>query len=256
MTSTTVYRQNVYCTDNNTSEIFVHDSWNPTLFTECPGNIPYHTFDLAVKIGSVSNQVVVPKVNLEGTNKRFNCQGGEFNISAGPDSSYNLVGSLTFSRNSRINMVNFLLNSDNDGDYLNCEMFLPSNLSGNLTQAVSSGNVIDVPVTALTIAKVGQQVVLTEGATTQNLGDIVSIDITNSQLTVTNTITNSFTTSAQITIEDLFIRDIKLYNGSQYKIGSSVGALMAIPAGTTLEVYYKNVGSTSKTFNYYIEYFD
>lgn len=249
----TIYKQNTYCNDDNTGNPVIHEAWSPDLINKCPFDIPTHTFQSSIIKGSVSNQDVVTVSDIEDTNYNFNVQNITCNVNSGPDISYNQVSTFIFNRLSKVKTLNFRFDNTCNDDYFGCKILYTPN---KLPKSVSSGNVITAPSGSLSYIKAGQQIRLVEGVTEQDLGSIISIDHTTTQITVENEVVNSFTTNADVYIEDLTIRDLKIFNNNSYNIFSNVNEYLIIPSDATLSILYRNMNSSNKVFDLMLEYFD
>lgn len=245
----------VNCFNTETSTYFTHDVWGEVFYDKCPGDIPYHTYISTFNNGNVTSNDSYPRNNTRGTNGLWSATGREHSVAAGPDSDYVKVDEYVIDTSMRLVMSKMLVDPANHGDYLTIKTILPSAYTGKITADVSSGTTLNLVAKALTTILPGMYLTLSEGSTVQDLGKVTAVNKQTLQVTVTETVANSFTTAADVIVTYVQIQDLKLLSGIDYTMGAHANSNLYIPAGSTVQIFYKNMSASAKTISYFMETF-
>jgi hypothetical protein len=253
MSGLTIYKQYVTCNNTITLENYVHEYWSPTIATSCPNNDPDHVFLFAYKADNVSSDVNYLKDITTGTTGNFKLKGYTLTVVASP--GLQRIATINFPYVVRIIDGKIIGTAATQGDIFNSEVIFPMETFGTITSGVSSGSVIHVGGKFLSKAKIGFEISLTEGGTTEYLGEVISINTTAAQVTVSGSITNAFTSSAYIICTNKFVDDVKLLDGQLYEVGGCINSSMTIPTGSNIIVDYFNSDGLSKEVTFLIQLF-
>jgi hypothetical protein len=253
MSALTVYKQYVTCQNTVTLENYVHEYWSPSIPTSCPADNPDHLLLFAYKADNISSDVTYTKDITTGTTGNFKLKGYTLPVSA--STGLQRISTINFPYVVRIIDAKIIGNTANHGDTFNSEIVFPIGMFGTITSGVSSGSVIQVGSEFLARAKIGFMISLTEGGTTEYIGEVITINTTSAQVTVSGSVTNTFTNSASIVCGNKFVEDVKLVDGQLYEVGGCINASMTIPVGSDIVFDYVNIDGLSKEISFLLQIF-
>lgn len=252
MSVITTYIYSLYCLEESATiyPIVNVDGVAPTL---CPNDHANRTNITAVTlVSTVSTKSTILQEEVPGL---YEGKSFEFAI---PSGSVGDVTSfdVTFPTDIEIwdSCVDVL--TDNIGDEVTFNI-TPNTTIGQLTAPVSSGTVLDVPnaTVASTSVFVGANITLDDTVTTQELGQLISKDTFNNQMTVQNAVSNSFAAGTVIQQSVLMLDNFKMSSVNRLKFGRRGFKSKTVPAGAIIRVSYKNNSGTAKNFYANVEFY-
>nr|QBK92887.1 MAG: hypothetical protein LCPAC403_00210 [Pithovirus LCPAC403] len=99
---------------------------------------------------------------------------------------------------------------------------------------------------------VGAEVELNEGATTDDLGVVLSIDAEGLTITCSIATVNSFTTSASVLMTTVICKDVEIAD-PKMTIGRSLLGSTLIPSGVQIKLEYQNISAAARHVVCYLE---
>ena len=250
--SNIVYHQNVICSDSSTGTNFSHDDYYPVLRTSCPADNPNHTFLATYVIGNTSENKVIIDNDTKTTHGGYHCEGFEFDINPGPDADYVDVGSISFPYDICLECAALGVDAANYGDWAAATVVPPGPIAA-ITSDVSSGSVLHVNTAAY--VKIDMTITLVQGSTVQNVGNVIAIDLLNLTITVSGTVSESFTAGAYVTAVSNYVKNIAIRQMMKRTFGDTIEGNVLIPANSTVVIKYKNKTADAKTIVITLEYF-
>ncbi len=200
------------------------------------------------------NEVVIKEEILDDgqvpTNGFFRSEG--FSMTCGALST----SSTTFSFPYPIapTVIKFYVRDTNVGDSFNTYIAEKTTI-GVLTTSHSSGtNVLSVSDTVIKHIKVGFICTVSNGATENALGEVISVNQTNNTITVEQNLSTSFPANSLVKMTINNIKNYSLYASGLNIIGDSRIGSSYLPPNTPIKIYYTNNGLVSKTFYWNVEY--
>lgn len=242
-----VYQQKVICNDIITGNNTVHYGiWSSNVYSTCPeGNIN-HTWVDTIVLCTVKNNSIMEISNTTGTNKYYRNQEFKFTIPSGPMTELQIIGTHIFPYNLRIVKGILAPTIDNIGDRFSIYN-LPPTPVGSILTAVDTGTLVHVDTTSLSAIKIGMEIILDNGVYNQNLGECISIDYTTQNITVENSIANTFNIGTYIIVKIPIVKDLTILDTSKIKFGSSVEGNKLLLQGYIMEVCYMRINNSNST---------
>ena len=252
MSVITTYIYSLYCLEEATTiyPIVNIDGVAPTL---CPHDHANRTNIAAVTlVKTVSTKSTILEEQVVGL---YETKSFEFAVpsgTAGDVTSFDV----TFPTDIEIwdSCIDVL--TDNIGDQVTFNI-APETTIGVLTAPVSSGtllNVLNATVASPNVF-VGANIILDDTVTTQDLGQLISKDTFNNQMTVQNAVSNSFAAGTAIKQSILMLDNFKMSSANRLKFGRRGFKSKTVPAGTIIRVLYTNNSGTAKNFYANVEFY-
>lgn len=247
-----IYRQNVICYDSITESNHSHDTYYPAPWTVCPTENLNHTFLTTYIVSKISSNQTTIINETDNTEGGYHAEGFNFDVPAGPSTEFVNVGSFVFPYNIRLECASLGLEPENYGDFIASSLVPPTPIA-LVSNAVSSGNVITISTVAY--IRIDMTITLVQGATVQNIGNVIAINSTNFTITVTENVSESFTPGAYVTAVLNYVKNIALKQNMKRTFGDSIEGNVLIPANSTIVIKYKNTTASSKSLGMMLEYF-
>lgn len=255
MTEKTVYYWEVYCTTDSKYE-FV---WSPTEPTTCPTNAA-HTISTnpgPIIKQTISDHTVALKEEIDGeTQGIYKLRGYIQNVPSGTPGN---VTTLTHTFPYPITLMNgwFISTEANKDDCFDVSV-ADNTIVGAIAAPVYSGNsTVTVTSTVLDNVYKGYYITLTDGVNADDMGEVISIDPGNSQITCTNSSTNNYNplspTYVQMTVKVMEKFHINL-GGTRYAFAEKKIGGKYIPSNIPINIHYTNSNGNAKVFSYNFEY--
>ena len=252
---TTLYKYRLRCVIENAYKYVWESSDNP-IPTLCPTDSS-HTVDTSVTaiVGEISKNTTKIEEETVPTGGHFRSETVEYNITAVNGNTQVITKTWDYPVN--IIVLKMITLADNIGDTITIYVGKDT-VVGAITSAVTNGDtVINVSSTVMDVIAIGYLVNITDGINVSELGEVISIDTTNNQITVSTASDNSYSpaTPTYVRAYVMGISNFKhlianhiTYLG-EHKIGSTY-----IPTGTVVSGHYTNVGTTTKKTYIIAEY--
>lgn len=248
MNSTTVYYYRLYC---NTESVFVN-VWSPTTPTVCPNNNS-HTIDnnSITILNNISNTNVYVQ-NNNTSNITGNYRTESYSIFCSANSTQ--VTNYTWPINIGVTSVFFNLTSDHTGDIIN-SIIAPNTTIGYITQNLSTGsNLITVNPGVFTNINKGYLINITDGTNGTNLGQALTLNTTNNTILCELTSGSNFITGNYVQMGINNVRNFVLQYPGSIRLKSKGSTSSFVPANITVQVSYKNLSLSPKTFIWGLQY--
>jgi hypothetical protein len=251
MSTRTVFKLTVNCEDTS-NNIISHRLWSPDIPSSCPLGVTGHTLINVIITDRVSSKIHVVEDDTEGTAGRYRCNGYTYDVAAGPDTDFQLVGTSSLPYPIRAYVFTLQPTDENIGDYFTF-LTAPNTPIGTLTQAVSSGTVLNVDDNVIAYIGVGIDVTLNDGVTSQNLGECISIDDVNNTITVSNSVSNSFGIGTPVLMTIKRIENVRITTKNQMVFGANTIGSTFVPPGINGVLMYKNMTNVAKKISASLE---
>lgn len=244
MSTNTFIKWSVYCTtDNKTVETLGYLPETDGVPLACPEN---NTHTIRVnsqkKIDTIYNNAVRILEETIQTGGNYRMESISLDVDANTTGTKNIIWPYDVSiLSSRIQSEDIHKN-----DIMNLYV-APNTIIGTLTSDANIGDtVLNVSSSVLPILEVGYLITLTDGVNTEIVGDCINIDTENSQITISNPLTQSFSSSSPTYIQMSIhvLRNFELINSWLYVAGDDKIGGMGIPKNTPVSFTYQN-NSTS-----------
>ena len=219
--------------------------------TVCPHNNT-HTINEAgiILFSTISSKTVTVNQHDPAKNNGgyYRCDYFHFNI---PGATGISTYDVSFPYDIEIYSVILQPTTANVGDNFDVVAY-PSTPGGIITVALAPSD------TSLTLNNVspfyaGFHAYVTNGVTTDDLGDITSVDIPNNIINFKTPCVNSYSIGSVMLFEVDRIRNGKIMNDQNISLGFSKIGSSGLKAGKILRIVYDNVSGTAKTITILIE---
>lgn len=245
----------VYCIDEAT---FV-TGWlqDPQVCTQCFNNSSHTVNPNSISIiETISpNTTLISTQAIGETNGNYRREGKVMNIAAGP----NVITSQNTSFPYDIGILAFILSigQDNIGDQVDVVVMPINNYPiGLLAANVTAGQtVIPIPIGTLNYLQIGFNLTL-QSATTGILEEeqeIISINSTNSTITLQTGITSAFSIGDYISFVMTRCKNIYLNSPGNERVGDFLRTAL-FPKTMQAQLRYKNNSNSAKVFSYASDY--
>lgn len=247
---TTIYQYRLWC---NTENAYV-TVWGEEPPTTCPHDTT-HSIDLSsiVVVETKNTPAVAVQSDVIGY-----YQATTIPITVpglNPGTVY--TQDISFPHDTYIWTCEFQSDSLMVGDVFNV-IVSPDTTVGYITQNELTGsNVLHVSQTIFSsnIVANGMHVSITDGATSQNLGRIISMDSVSETITVEHPLSHNFNTGNLLNISIYLIRDQFIgYSNKNYVYGKKGFSARKLPKNTIMRFAYTNNTGTPKQLNFDMEY--
>jgi len=219
--------------------------------TECPNNNTHiidvsgisvlHT--LAAKIVTINENSTVP----DGGNYRAD----QFELSViGGTGTVNTYD-ITYPYNVSAYAVIFMPMIDNMGDTFQVVAY-PDTVIGLITAALSTLDTELFLPSIVGLSK-GFQLSVTDGINTDNLGEIINIDVINNKVIFSNPVVNPFIIGSTVSFTVPRIKNGKFVNTQNWILGLSRIGSSGLMANAIVRLAYTNLTGTAKTLNFIVE---
>lgn len=246
----TVNEYLVYCIEE-AKDVSV---WGTDLPTLCPNDHPDRTIDpnRTRTVNTISTQVMKVTEDLDGY---YHCEGIAYDIPAGLVDSVNTYD-IVWPYNIVIWNTDIYCTNDHVGDTI-CVVAAPNKLIGVTTTSATIGaTTLDVSATVTGVIYKSFNLIIDDGVNSQDLGRVISTDLTLNTVTFENALTNNFAAGSLIRMNVNLITNFEIpMSGIGISFGSKGLRGKPLPANTTLRVVYKNKTGLAKRFNWRVEYF-
>ena len=249
---TTVNHYKLWCSTENA---YVY-TWGTSPPTTCPHDTS-HTVDTNTTVitESVSPNLVTIQAPSYGTNASYRVDCFDVPVAAGPNvvTTYDIV----WPYNVSVRGTTLHFTSDNIDDVLNV-VAAPDTTIGAITSDVTAGDtVINVTPTVFSYVQVGYFLSLSDGLNSSDLGEIIALNSSNGQVTVTVPADQNYSAASPTYVRFTVgrIRNFKIRNAGAIPLGQAEIGGTVVPAGTITRILYNNQSNTPKTFNALAEIF-
>jgi hypothetical protein len=249
-----LFQYQLFCNTENANVT----TWRYTEPEFCP-NSHEHTFDKSTLriLSSTSETGRIPYVRIfeEDTVTGGHFRSQSFKLSnIQPHSTQTFVKSFPY--NITVYQVKFFAENAHKGDVINSFVF-PDTIFGAINRSVNIGdNTFRVPLSQLANLQVGWVIKITDGANTDLLGDIVSIDTTTGIVTTTGVATHNYSplspTYVKLSIQN--VKDYEIRTEGDSQIGRSKLGGSTLPKGVAFRVDYTNNSDVVKDWVFNFEY--
>lgn len=213
------------------------------------------TLQTTANLYKVKNVVDTTQVNEISIKTEAIKTGGNFKTTS---ISLNIPGNTTstvsYMKPYRLSILEFTFRTfaAHSNDIINAYIGKNTIVGVLASNAYTNNTSITVSSTVIENIYVGYDLSITNGTTTNFLGEVITI--TNNVLTLSGSVTNNFTIGAYITmsvkpVDNYIIGPAGLYNIGVSKMGAS-----GIPANIPISLEYTNTSSDIKTFTIYLDY--
>lgn len=213
--------------------------------TNCPNNNE-HSIDVSqtVVLNTVSDNVVTINQgsNTVTTDGVFRVDSYTFTCPTGT-STHDII----YPYNTCLFSGIMRLTEDNIGDHVKITT-KPDTIVGVLSSGISAG-ATGLSIGNVSILKVGILVSVTNGVTTDDLGEIVSINNLTNSIVFSNPSTHAFSAGAYVRITVELIRDMKICSAGDLELGQGRLKTLGMAANGITRVIYTNNGASTKEFN-------
>lgn len=249
-----VHEWEVYCTTDSVNR----SVWAPDMPTLCPDNIN-HTIstDPPPRIIQIVSDRMVKIIEEDGvTQGIYKFKGYKKQIPAGtPGNVTTILHTFPFP----ISLINgwFIAKDDMEDDTINLTV-AEDMVIGAIAAPVYTGN-SEITVTSTVIDNIykGYNLKITDGVNSNDLGQVLDINVENSTLTLENPAANTFNplSPSYILMSVNVIEDFHIPVGKQrYAFAEKKVGGKYLPAGIPISVKYTNNSGNAKTFAYNMEY--
>jgi len=250
MSNRVVYRYQLKCLTEELN-VFV---WSDVPPTTCPNNNTHSIDSTSISIiETVAENTVTVLEEKKPTQGLYRMDGHTFDILPGP----NVTTLCNVSYPYPITAIDMIIQQEGQhyGDIINV-VSSPNTIIGVLTNNVSIGDtVLSVSPTVLDIIKLGYSVTLNDGVQQQDMGDVININKTTSQLTINNASTKEFlaTSPTMILLNIYLIRNHRMTVTHPLIIGIKKIGGSYIPEGIINQLQYTNLTSDAKKISVSID---
>lgn len=206
-----------------------------------------------IPLGRNTTQLNTVEISEESGGKktkgRFRSQG--FSITAEPNQD--TIHDFTFPYDIAPLVIKFATSEQHRSDIINLQI-APQATIGALIQPASIGNnFFYVNTTALNWLNVGYICYITNGVTTDELGDVVDIDYVSNKVILENSFVNNYAPGSFVKITVNPIRNLIISEPQIHNIGDSKIGATFIPKNNIVRLVYTNNSNESKIFSWQCE---
>lgn len=178
------------------------------------------------------------------TKGHFRSQG--FSVTAAANSD--TIHDFTFPYDIAPLVIKFKSAETHRGDILNLQI-APNVIVGVATQNIISGNnYFYVTPSSLDYLNIGYTCSVTDGATTNILGDIIDIDYSSSKITTNIAFTDNFNVGSYVRMTVMPMVNYIISEPGEHTVGDSKIGASYIPKNNIIRLIYTNNSNSSKTF--------
>ena len=103
-------------------------------------------------------------------------------------------------------------------------------------------------------AQQGFYIKITDGVNADKVGMVIAVDSVNGTITTDVGATHSFAPGSYVMLNVYVAKNLKIISPDKHAIGYGTMGGKAVPAGTNIQMVYKNNGGNYKTVSYHYEY--
>lgn len=236
-----LYKWRIYCeTESSFQYWWLEDGDNPP--TTCPNNSSHTISSVKSIIDEIEDTEVSIKQETVKTGKNYRWDTKSF------DALANSTTTFEFSYPTDVSVLEaqFISAAENKGDVWSW-VIAENTTVGAITSDVNIGDtVLNVSSTVVQNVKIGFNINLFNGTTTEQLGQVKTIDIINQTITIETPSTVSFlaSTPTYVRISIYFIKDSEFGHPWNHVYGGGKIQSSYVPANTSVKVYYINNSPT------------
>lgn len=249
--STSLSKYKIWCVTDNQYEYI----WSETEPLVCPINNT-HTIniDSIVVIDEIASNIMKIREENIPTGENFQCEC--YNIEYTGGTGVETSTDFTWPHPINVLELQFVSTDANKGDSIRL-VVAPNTIIGVITANVSiSDKIINVSSTVLDNVMIGYHLDLFDGANTFDCGRITSVDKVNNQVTVENSLTQSFSASSPtyVRLSVYVVNNYIIGPPQRYVIGEGKIGGSYVPTNTIVRVSITNSSNLPKTFSAQLEY--
>lgn len=246
---TTIYKYRVYC---NADAKYVY-TWAETPPTKCPENTNHTINTVDTTIVDIRDESLV-SIKEESVPTGGNYQCTTILIDCPPHST--ITKDTSWPYPVSVYSIYFMTKAENEGSIINAYAFPPMPIGVIIAPLYAGTKVLHVNSTVFQFMQIGYHVDITDGVHSDDLGEVISIDPTNSTITTTLGPVNNYSplSPTYIKIKIYRIKNLVIGAAGKYTIGKikTVGA--SIPANIPVRTVYTNTTDVPNRFMATLEY--
>ena len=246
---TTLYHWRFFCETENT---YVY-KWDTVAPTKCP-NDTTDTIDTnsITIVEEITDNLVLATIKEEiiPTGGHWRCEGVPLLNCTPGVTTHDFTWPYRISALSMTGYPQTINSGDIVNGYVN-----PETVAGVITSTINSGDtVINVSPTVINNAVIGMRIGFKNTSNSYDFSYIVSVNNTDSQLTIFPSATNSYNAGTYVTLDIQFLKNLYLPSGFALITGHSKIGAASISSNSVVRIEYINNTSETKTMSVQLEY--
>lgn len=159
---------------------------------------------------------------------------------------------ITYPYNVNVFLAGYRPTTDNTGDSLDI-IAVPNTPCARTGQDITAGVNSFYLSPVYTTISAGFSINITDGVNTDDLGEVISIDLVTGVATFTVPTIHAFASGSLLKLSVPRIRNFKFVNNDSVVLGKNKVVASGWPAGKVIRITYTNNSSVDKEFNFYFE---